>query len=107
MNRPDGPNLARPLPSISRPDDSGTRGNFNDLSEVEKMSETDQATHTWPELAAGLYDKLTGRNAEITYEFDQFSLHVPSSTGPDAEHAHWRVDGTLRIRTRDRAAADA
>ena len=25
-----------------------------------------QETHTWPELAIGLYDKLTGRNAEIT-----------------------------------------
>jgi hypothetical protein len=26
---------------------------------------------------------------------------VPSKVGPDAEHAHWRLDGTLRIRTRE------
>ena len=58
-------------------------------------------THNWPELAIGLYDKLTGRNAEITYEFDNMDIHIPSSTGDDAKHAHWKLNGTLRIRTRD------
>ena len=33
-----------------------------------------QTTNTWPELAIGLYDKLTGRGAEITYELDQVGL---------------------------------
>ena len=60
-------------------------------------------THTWPELAIGLYDKLTGRNAEITYEFDNFELHIPSSTRPDAGQAPWKMHGTIRIRTRDQA----
>ena len=58
-------------------------------------------TTNWPELAIGLYDKLTGRDAEITYEFDQFELHVPSSTADDAEHAKWKMNGTLRVRTTD------
>lgn len=61
----------------------------------------DEHTTTWPELAIGLYDKLTGRNAEITYEFDNLEVAVPSGTGGDAEHAHWKLNGTLRIRTRD------
>ena len=61
-------------------------------------------TQTWPELAASLYDKLTGRNAEITYEFADFDVHVPSGTGADASHAHWKVNGTLKIRTRDHSA---
>ncbi|MEM1108161.1 MAG: hypothetical protein AAGH99_05655 [Planctomycetota bacterium] len=60
-------------------------------------------THTWPELAIGLYDKLTGRNAEITYEFEDFTLSVPSSTGGDAKHAVWKMSGALKIRTRDNA----
>lgn len=59
------------------------------------------ATTTWPELAMGLYDRLTGRNAEITYAMDDLQIEVPSRTGGDAEHATWRVDGTLRIQTRD------
>lgn len=58
-------------------------------------------TQTWPELAAGLYDKLTGRNAEITYEFDNLKVAVPSGTGEKATHAHWQLNGTLRIRTRE------
>ena len=64
------------------------------------MAELDD-TKTWPELAIRLYDKLTGRGAQITYEFDDFDLHVPSKVGDDAEHAHWRMNGTLRIRTKE------
>lgn len=32
----------------------------------------EKETQTWPDLAIGLYDKLTGRNAEITYEVEDF-----------------------------------
>ena len=58
---------------------------------------------TWPDLAVGLYDKLTGRGAEITYDFENFSVKVPGGTGPDAATADWTVNGTLKIRTRDKA----
>ena len=58
-----------------------------------------ETTTTWPDLAIGLYDKLTGRNAEITYEFENFELHVPSSASNDAEHAKWKMNGILKIRT--------
>jgi len=58
-------------------------------------------TKTWPDLAIDLYDRLTGRGAEITYEFEDFELHVPSSASPDATHANWRMSGVVRIRTRD------
>ncbi len=64
-------------------------------------SETPMETTTWPDLAIGLYDRLTGRNAEITYDFDDMEVDVPSKAGEDAEHARWRVDGTLTITTRD------
>ncbi len=62
------------------------------------MAEVDD-TKTWPELAIGLYDKLTGREAEITYDFEDFDLYVPSKAGDDPEHAHWKMNGTLKIRT--------
>ncbi|MDT3434800.1 hypothetical protein [Haloarcula sp. 1CSR25-25] len=64
-------------------------------------SETPTETTTWPDLAIGLYDRLTGRNAEITYDFDDMEVDVPSKAGEGAEHARWRVDGTLTITTRD------
>ncbi len=61
------------------------------------------STHTknWPDLAIGLYDRLTGRNAEIAYDFQDMRIAIPSGTGPDAERAEWLLNGTLAVRTRD------
>ena len=64
------------------------------------MSKNEQTTN-WPDLAIGLYDRLTGRDAEITYEMQDVAVSVPSGTGTDAETADWRLSGTLTIRTRD------
>ena len=58
-------------------------------------------TNNWPDLLIGLYDNLTGRRAEITYEFDNMRIKIPSGTGPSAEHAEWILHGTMKIRTRD------
>lgn len=63
-----------------------------------------ERTTTWPDLAIGLYDRLTGRNAEITYEMQDLRVDVPSGTGKDVGHAQWVLNGALRIRTRDGAA---
>lgn len=60
-------------------------------------------TKTWPDLAIGLYDRLTGRGAEILYEFQDFELLIPSSASPEATHARWRMSGVIKIRTRDAA----
>jgi len=68
---------------------------------------SDEHTKTWPDLAIGLYDRLTGRNAEITYEFDGLNVKIPSGTGAKADHAEWVLDGTLRIRTQDGSGAGA
>ncbi len=62
---------------------------------------TEQTTN-WPDFAIGLYDRLTGRNAEITYEFSDMHVKVPSGTGPQAEHAEWVLSGTMKIRTEDK-----
>lgn len=56
---------------------------------------------TWPELALELYDKLTGRGAEITYEFQNLEVFVPSHHAEDAPLARWKVNGILKIRARD------
>jgi len=61
-------------------------------------------TNSWPDLAIGLYDRLTGRNAEITYEFADMRIKIPSGTGSKAEHAEWVLSGTVKIRTKDLGA---
>lgn len=65
------------------------------------MDQTATNHQTWPELAIGLYDKLTGRGAEITYEFQGLEVSIPSSASENAHHATWRVSGTVKIRTKD------
>lgn len=58
-------------------------------------------THTWPDLAIELYDKLTGRGAEITYNFANLEVWVPSSTQADSSQARWKLNGTIVVSTRD------
>ena len=56
---------------------------------------------TWPELAVELYDKLTGKNAEITYEFHELEVFVPAHHAEDAPLAKWKVNGTVKISARE------
>ena len=65
------------------------------------MDNTTTEAQTWPDLAIGLYDKLTGRAAAITYEFRELEISVPSSASAAAQHATWRVSGAVTVRTRD------
>ncbi|TKX72892.1 hypothetical protein EXE46_15235 [Halorubrum sp. GN11_10-6_MGM] len=72
------------------------------MSDAADPEERIDETTTWPELAIGLYDRLTGRNAEIHYQFEEMTVEVPSGTGDDAEHAEWHIDGGVRVTTRER-----
>ena len=58
-------------------------------------------THSWPDLAIGLFDRLTGSGAEIIYEFENMRIKVPSGIGANAQHAEWVLSGTMKIRTKD------
>ena len=65
------------------------------------MAETVKETQNWPDLAIGLYDRLTGRGAEITYEFDNMEVSVPSSASGNVSYANWKLNGILKVRARD------
>lgn len=58
-------------------------------------------TVNWPDLAIGLYDKLTGRNAEIIYDFENMQIDIPSGASENAAHARWKLNGVVKIRTQD------
>ena len=65
------------------------------------MAEKTSEITTWTDLAAGLYDKLTGKNAEISYEFVNFDLGVPITASSSAEIVTWKLNGLLKIRTKE------
>ncbi len=65
--------------------------------------ENENTPQTWPDLAIGLYDRLTARNAEIIYEMENLEIQVPGKVGNDAPRAKWTINGAVKIRTRDNA----
>ena len=54
------------------------------------MSEQTQA---WSELVTELYEALSEQKTDTTYHFEDMKVEVPSGTGPEAEHAIWKLDG--------------
>ncbi len=67
------------------------------------MTETDtmQVT-TISDLGRDMWEYLTGKGAAINYEFVEMMVEVPKDTGPSAERATWKLNGTLRITTSDK-----
>lgn len=66
------------------------------------MNQDINAPRTWPELAESLYNRLTGRNAEISYSFENLVVDVPHAVG-STESATWKLNGTIKIQTQDNA----
>jgi hypothetical protein len=54
------------------------------------------------EFGQEMWSYLTGKGATVEYSFEDMSVEVPKTTGPDAQRATWKVNGTLRIRTTDK-----
>ena len=65
------------------------------------MSATEQQPTTWPHLAEGVYSFLTGRGSTIEYQMENVEVMVPRDTGENSPQAHWKINGTLRIRTHE------
>jgi len=51
-------------------------------------------------MAMEIFDKLTGREAEVIYEFENLEIFVPAYHAEDAKLARWKLNGVLKIRTR-------
>jgi hypothetical protein len=59
------------------------------------------------EFGHELWNYLTGKQAVIEYTFEDMTVEVPKTTGPDAPRATWKMNGTLRVRTSDQDSAGA
>ena len=54
---------------------------------------------TWPNIAEGLYDFLTGRKATIEYHFEDLEIYVPSHSKDNEPGAKWKLNGKISLRT--------
>jgi hypothetical protein len=59
---------------------------------------------SFADLGKEMWSYLTGKGAAINYEFVDMQVEVPQSTGPQADRAVWKLNGTLRITTAEDAS---
>ncbi|UOQ51491.1 hypothetical protein [Hymenobacter cellulosivorans] len=63
------------------------------------MADSSQSSGSWADTAASLLSKLSG-GVELNLAFDQMELQVPNAQNPNGPAGTWRLNGSLRIRTR-------
>jgi hypothetical protein len=62
----------------------------------------EQSGSQWADILKEVVDKLTGKNMEVTYNFQNFEIDIPKATGPEGKElgsAKWRLDGKFTLTT--------
>lgn len=59
----------------------------------------DNSSSNWADMAASLLGKLSG-GVELSCAFDQIELQMPNPQNPNGPATTWKLNGSLRIRTR-------
>ncbi|RTQ52576.1 hypothetical protein EJV47_06075 [Hymenobacter gummosus] len=59
----------------------------------------DSTQSNWADMAASLLSKLSG-GVELALNFEQMELQMPNPQNPAAAPSTWRLNGSLRIRTK-------
>ena len=56
-----------------------------ETSEITKQigEKIEQNASHWSDILKEVVDKLTGKNMDVTYNFENFEIDVPKATGPD------------------------
>ena len=55
----------------------------------------------WVDLISALFDRLTGKEAVVTYEFDNLVVDIPKAAGPGGKElgsAKWTINGRMIIK---------
>ncbi|HEX5187636.1 MAG TPA: hypothetical protein VFV86_12175 [Nitrososphaeraceae archaeon] len=55
----------------------------------------------WVDLISALFDRLTGKEAVVTYELDNLVIDIPKAAGPGGKElgsAKWTINGRLIIK---------
>ena len=74
-------------------------------SEEQRSAPTTQ----WAELFGQLFDKLTGKEALVSYKFRNLEIEIPRAAGPQDQmlgSAKWVINGELVIEAQAEAAGD-
>jgi hypothetical protein len=70
--------------------------------EVDKDKTAEHNVSTWSEIVKDIVDKLTGKDMEVTYDFENLQIDIPKATGPQGKEigsAKWKINGKFMIST--------
>ena len=62
----------------------------------------DHSISNWSDVVKDIVDKLTGKDMEVTYDFENLEIEIPKATGPQGKElgsAKWKINGKLIIST--------
>jgi hypothetical protein len=62
----------------------------------------DGSISNWSDVVKDIVDKLTGKDMEVTYDFQNLQIDMPKATGPEGRElgsAKWKINGKFTIST--------
>ena len=67
-----------------------------------KDKDSERNISNWSDVVGDIVDKLTGKDMEVTYDFDNLEVDIPKATGPEGKElgsAKWKINGKFVIST--------
>jgi len=68
----------------------------------DKDKNAETSISNWSDVIKDIVDKLTGKDMEVTYDFDNLEVDIPKATGPEGKElgsAKWKINGKFIIST--------
>ena len=68
----------------------------------DKDKNAETSISNWSDVVKDMVDKLTGKDMEVTYDFDNLEVDIPKATGPEGKElgsAKWKINGKFIIST--------
>lgn len=72
------------------------------VSNEDKNKNGETSMSNWADVVLDIVDKLSGKDMEVTYDFDNLEVDVPKATGPEGKKlgsAKWKINGKFIIST--------
>ena len=69
---------------------------------LNKDKNNDHSISNWSDVVKDIVDKLTGKDMEVTYDFENLEIDIPKATGPEGKElgsAKWKINGKFIIST--------
>ncbi|HEX2305379.1 MAG TPA: hypothetical protein VHH33_03750 [Nitrososphaeraceae archaeon] len=70
--------------------------------ETNQDNNADRNISNWSDVVKDIVDKLTGKDMEVTYDFENLQIDMPKATGPEGKEigsAKWKINGKFIIST--------